>query len=191
MTNAKNSFDILLQIGAGTGLLYIMRWFWWRINAYSEISAMITSFVVACFFQWGAPAFGVEAAFEKAGLFQVMDFGAWKLVLGILLTTVVWVATTYLTKPEKDEVLINFCRKIRAGGPGWKKYQAEVGREATGWDVPFGILCMMLGCVAVWSALFSVGKLLYGDLGVGILLAVIAVVSTAVLMKFVGKVKLS
>jgi len=191
MTNAKNSFDILLQIGAGTGLLYILRWFWWRINAYSEISAMLASFVIACLFQWVAPSFGVEASFEKAGMFTIMDYGSWKLVIGITLTTIIWVATTYLTKPEKDDVLINFCRKIRAGGPGWKKYAAEVGRDATGWDVPFGILCMMLGCVAVWSALFSVGKLLYGDLGVGILLAVIAVVSTTVLMKFVGKVKLS
>jgi Na+/proline symporter len=191
MTNAKNSFDILLQIGAGTGLIYIMRWFWWRINAYSEISAMITSFVVACFFQWGAPVFGLEAVFEKVGLFNVMDYGAWKLVLGIALTTIVWVVTTYLTKPEKDEVLINFCRKIRAGGPGWKKFASEVGREATGWDVPFGILCMMLGCVAVWSALFMVGKLLYGDYAIGAVLAVITVVSTTVLMKFVTKVKLS
>ena len=191
MTNAKNSFDILLQIGAGTGLLYILRWFWWRVNAYSEISAMLASFVIACLFQWVAPSFGVEASFEKAGMFTIMDYGSWKLVIGITLTTIIWVVTTYLTKPEKDEVLINFCRKIRAGGPGWKKYSSEVGREATGWDVPFGILCMMLGCVAIWSALFAGGKFLYGDYVIGTVLAVIAVVSTAVLMKFVGKVKLS
>jgi hypothetical protein len=181
----------MLQIGAGTGLLYIMRWFWWRMNAYSEISAMIASFIIACLFQWVAPIFGVEASFEKAGMFTIMDYGSWKLIIGITLTTIIWVATTYMTKPEKDEVLINFCRKIRAGGPGWKKFSSEVGREATGWDVPFGILCMMMGCVAVWSALFAGGKFLYGDYAIGSVLAVIAVVSTAILMKFVGKVKLS
>jgi SSS family solute:Na+ symporter len=191
MTNAKNSFDILLQIGAGTGLLYILRWFWWRINAYSEISAMIASFVIACLFQWAAPVWGVEQAFEKAGLFNLMDYSAWKLVIGIALTTVVWVLTTYLTKPEKDEVLISFCRKIRAGGPGWKRFEKDVGVEAEGWDVPFGILCMMLGCVAVWSALFAAGKCVYGDFVMGGLLGVVAVVSTVVLMKCVNKVKLS
>jgi len=193
MTNAKNSFDILLQIGAGTGLLYILRWFWWRINAYSEIAAMVASFAMACAFQWLAPALGVEAAFERAGMFSVMDYGAWKLLLGILVTTLVWVAATYLTRPEPDDVLRAFCRKIRAGGPGWKRFEADLGKEVAGgmWDVPLGILCMMLGCVAVWSALFAVGKLLYGEMLVGGTLGALAIVATGVLMKLVNKVRLS
>ncbi|MBP7637768.1 MAG: Na+:solute symporter, partial [Kiritimatiellae bacterium] len=121
MRNAKDSFDILLQIGAGTGLLYILRWFWWRINAWSEISAMVISFAVACFFQWGAGPMGVESSMRDAGWFTVMDYSAWKLVIGILLTTAGWLAVTYLTPPEKQEVLARFCSKIRAGGPGWRK----------------------------------------------------------------------
>lgn len=193
MTNAKSSFDILLQIGAGTGLLYILRWFWWRINAYSEISAMVASFVIACSFQWIAPLFNVEARFADAGLFTFMDYSAWKLVIGILLTTLVWVLVTYMTHPEPDAVLTAFCRKIRAGGPGWRRFEAQIGRDvpATAWDVPFGILCMMLGCIAIWSALFSVGKLLYGQTVLGSILGVVAVLATGVLMMCVSKVKLS
>jgi len=193
MRNAKDSFDILLQIGAGTGLLYILRWFWWRINAWSEISAMLVSFAVACFFQWGAGPLGVDAAMKASGLFEIMDYSAWKLVIGILLTTVGWVAVTYLTPPEKQEVLALFCSKIRAGGPGWRKVEAASGlkNEACGWDVPMGLLCMMIGCLAVWTALFGVGYLLYGKVALGSVLAAVAVVSTALLMRLVGKIRLS
>jgi len=193
MRNAKDSFDILLQIGAGTGLLYILRWFWWRITAWSEISAMAISFAVACFFQWGAGPLGIDAAMKASGLFEVMDYSAWKLVIGILVTTVGWVAVTYLTPPEKQEVLAAFCSKIRAGGPGWRKIEAasDLKNEAFGWDVPMGLLCMMIGCLAVWTALFGVGYLLYGRLLLGGTLAVISVVSTAALMRMVGKIRLA
>lgn len=193
MRNAKDSFDILLQIGAGTGLLYILRWFWWRINAWSEIAAMVVSFGAACFFQWGAGPLGVEDALARAGFFNVMDYSAWKLVFGILLTTVGWLAVTFLTPPEKQEVLAKFCSRIRAGGPGWRKVEAasNLANEARGWDVPTGLLCMMVGCLSVWTALFGIGYLLYGKplLGGG-LLAVSAVATTG-LMKLVGRIKLS
>ena len=191
LTNAKNSFDILLQIGAGTGLLYILRWFWWRINAYSEIAAMVASFAIACAFQWLAPLFNLEARFAEAGLFRIMDYSAWKLLLGILLTTLVWVVVTYLTRPEPDDVLTAFCRKIRAGGPGWRRFEAHLGGDVPrgSWDVPLGILCMMLGCVAVWSALFSIGELLCGQRLLGSGLGLLAILATCVLMKCIGKVK--
>ncbi len=193
MRNAKASFDILLQVGAGTGLLYILRWFWWRINAWSEISAMLVSFAVACFFQWGAAPLGVEAALRDAGLFTVMDYSAWKLVIGILLTTAGWLAATYLTPPERQEVLARFCSKIRAGGPGWRKVEAVSGlaNEARGWDLPTGLLCMMTGCLAVWTALFGAGYLLYGQTALGAVLVTVAVVATVVLMRLVGRVRLS
>lgn len=193
MRNAKDSFDIMLQIGAGTGLLYILRWFWWRINAWSEISAMLVSFAVACFFQWGAAPFGVETAMKQAGLFQIMDYSAWKLVIGILITTVAWVTVTYLTPPEGQELLARFCSRIRAGGPGWRKIEraSNLPKIASEWDVPTGLLCMMIGCLAVWTALFGVGNLLYGNMmGAGVLLF-IAVVSTALLMRMVSKIKLT
>jgi len=193
MRNAKDSFDILLQIGAGTGLLYILRWFWWRINAWSEISAMVISFAVACFFQWGAGPMGLETAMREAGLFDVMDYSAWKLVIGILITTVGWLAVTYLTPPERQEVLERFCSKIRAGGPGWRKVEAASGlpKVTEGWDVPTGLLCMMIGCLAVWAALFGIGNLLYGALRLGSVLCVVSVVSTVWLMRLAGRIRLS
>ena len=194
LQSAKDSFDILLQIGAGTGLLYILRWFWWRINAWSEISAMIISFLVACFFQWAAGPLGVESALENAGMLKVMDYSSWKLIIGVLITTIGWVCVTYLTKPEKEEILTSFCQKIHAGGPGWKQIAAklsEADHPKEAWDVPTGILCMMIGCLAVWSFLFGIGYLLYGQQTLGIVLVVISVVSTTGLMKLAGKTKLS
>jgi len=193
MRNAKDSFDILLQIGAGTGLLYILRWFWWRINAWSEISAMVISFAVACFFQWGAGPMGVESSMRDAGWFTVMDYSAWKLVIGILLTTAGWLAVTYLTPPEKQEVLARFCSKIRAGGPGWRKVEAasDMPKTAAGWDVPTGLLCMMVGCLAVWTALFGIGNLLYGASLLGGVLCAVSVASTICLMRLAGKIRLS
>ena len=193
MQNAKTSFDILLQIGAGTGLLYILRWFWWRINAWSEISAMVISFTVACIFLPGVAGDTVSAMLENAGLFQIMNFSAWKLVIGIAITTVGWVVVTYMTPPESQSVLELFCSKIRAGGPGWRRIEqaSELPNEATGWDVPTGIVCMMIGCLAVWTALFGVGYLLYGTMTLGFSLLAISVVSTVILMKLVGKIKLS
>ena len=193
LSSAKGAFDILLQIGAGTGLLYILRWFWWRVNAWSEISAMIVSFLVACFFQWVAPVFSLEERMLGAGWFNVMDYSSWKLIIGILVTTIAWVAVTYLTAPEKREVLESFCAKIRAGGPGWRKIEATTSlpNEAKGWDVPTGILCMVVGCLAVWSALFGIGYLLYARVALGAGLLVIAVAATALLMRLVGKIKLS
>ena len=154
---------------------------------------MIVSFLVACFFQWGAPALGIEERMAAAGCFNVMDYSSWKLIIGILITTVAWLAVTYLTAPEKREVLEAFCAKIRAGGPGWRKIEASTSlpNEAKGWDVPTGILCMVIGCLAVWSALFGVGYLLYAKVALGAGLLVVAVVSTALLMRLVGKIKLS
>jgi len=193
MRNAKDSFDILLQIGAGTGLLYILRWFWWRINAWSEISAMLISFAVACFFQWGAAPLGLDAAMERAGFFTVMDYSAWKLVIGILLTTAGWITVTYLTPPESQDLLARFCTRIRAGGPGWRRIEeaSSLPKAAEGWDVPTGLLCMMIGCLAVWTALFGVGNLLYGRVPAGSFLLAITAVATAFLMRLVGKIRLS
>ena len=190
LENAKGGFDLMLQIGAGTGLIYILRWFWPRLNAWSEISAMIISFLVACFFQWGAEPCGLVSAADsvtKTGWLDtgwranLLDVGAWKLVLGVLVTTAGWLAVTFLTRPEPKELLDKFDEKIHADLH----------------ELPIGILCMVVGCLAVWSCLFGCGYLIYGYGGVahgyalgGGLLAVSAA-STFVLMKLVGKAKLS
>jgi len=145
LTSAGQAFTLLLMIGAGTGMIYILRWFWWRINAYTEIVAMVSSLCIAFYFN-----------------FIDQSFAGWeKIVIGAILTTVVWVVATYLTPPDDEETLKNFVKKVNPGGPGWSKYSHGVYSEP--WPVPNGILCMILGCSAVYGVLLGVGQLIYGE----------------------------
>jgi len=145
LTSAGQAFTLLLMIGAGTGMIYILRWFWWRINAYTEIVAMVSSLCIAFYFNF----------FDQS-------FAGWeKIVIGAILTTVVWILATYFTPPDNDETLQNFVKKVNPGGPGWSKYSQGVSSEP--WPVPNGILCMILGCTAVYSVLLGVGQLIYGE----------------------------
>ena len=196
LQGAKGAFDVLLQVGAGTGLIYILRWFWWRINAYSEIAAMVLSFVVAMAFKFVAEPLGLEGAMRETGMLSVMAYSGWKLVIGIMVTTVGWVAVTYLTPPEEMLVLADFCRKIRAGGPGWRKVeqwavaQGEPLKNDEGRSgLPLGILCMMLGCAAVWGLLFAIGYALYGKWGYAAVLAAVTFSATAWLLRLVPRIK--
>jgi Na+/proline symporter len=180
LQSAKKGFDIILQAGAGTGLIFILRWFWWRINAWSEITAMTVAFLVA---------FYLKFIHVQIGLTELPQ---WKeLVLGIVVTTISWLTVTYLTKPADDKTLINFCRVVKAGGPGWKavyKRAEKMGQPIEcakeRWDVPQGILCMLIGCVAVYSALFATGSWLYLRYMQAGLLTFVAIVSTLLLLKF-------
>ena len=145
LTSAGQAFTLLLMIGAGTGMIYILRWFWWRINAYTEIVAMVSSLCIAFYFN-----------------FIDQSFAGWeKIVIGAILTTVVWVVATYLTPPDDEETLQNFVKIVNPGGPGWSKYSHGVYSEP--WPVPNGILCMILGCSAVYGVLLGVGQLIYGE----------------------------
>ena len=145
LTSAGQAFTLLLMIGAGTGMIYILRWFWWRINAYTEIVAMVSSLCIAFYFN-----------------FIDQSFAGWeKIVIGAILTTVVWVLATYLTPPDDEETLQNFVKIVNPGGPGWSKYSHGVYSEP--WPVPNGILCMILGCSAVYGVLLGVGQLIYGE----------------------------
>ena len=145
LTSAGQAFTLLLMIGAGTGMIYILRWFWWRINAYTEIVAMVSSLCIAFYFN-----------------FIDQSFAGWeKIVIGAILTTVVWVVATYLTPPDDEKTLQNFVKKVNPGGPGWSKYSHGVYSEP--WPVPNGILCMILGCSAVYGVLLGVGQLIYGE----------------------------
>ncbi len=205
LSNALQAFQIMLQVGAGTGLLFILRWFWWRINALSELTAMIVSFAVACYFQFFAPPWlisgiqgaicaGLLACGQILGISLQVEIGATeaaiRMVLGVAITTLSWISVTLLTRPADMQTLVAFCRKIRPGGPGWKKVLAyaaaqgepELAAEAK-WEVPAGILCMILGCVAVYAALFSVGSLLYGMPLTGTILAAVAVVSLVAVLR--------
>lgn len=179
LSNALEAFNILLQIGAGTGLLFILRWFWWRINAWSEISAMVVSFVIALYFQ-----------FLHAELFpEVLLADHWKLVIGVGVTTICWVVITLLTSPTEEATLRSFYRLTQPGGPGWKrvceKAKAEgdpLDEDPRGWTVPLGIACMFAGCLLVYCSLFAFGFFLYGNVVPGAVLTGVAVVSAIYLM---------
>ena len=165
LTSAGQAFNLLLMIGAGTGLIYILRWFWWRINAYTEIIAMISSLIIAGYMNFGD-----------------LDIAGWmKIVYGACITTVVWVIATYVTPPDDDETLQNFVNKIDPGGPGWKKYSNGVASED--WHVPKGILSMMLGCFSVYGLLLGVGQLIYGNLFPGVLICGLGIVASIWLFK--------
>ena len=155
LTSAGQAFNLLLMIGAGTGLIYILRWFWWRINAYTEIVAMLSSLIIAGYMNFGN-----------------VDLDSWqKIVIGAILTTIIWITATFITPADNEETLLKFVKKVNPGGPGWKKYQVEGASEP--WPVPQGILNMLLGCIAVYGFLLGVGQLIYGNNYSGMLLLIL------------------
>ena len=176
LNNSLQAFGIILQIGAGTGLIFILRWFWYRVNVYSELTAMIVSFILALAFEFIIPNnFSVEE----------------KLIIGVTITTISWLIITLITPPSNMETLQNFYKKIQPGGPGWKKVIEESeskGITITGkkekWDVPSGILCMLFGSISVYSILFGIGYILYSQTTTGIIFLGISVLSVVALMKF-------
>jgi SSS family solute:Na+ symporter len=159
------AWSFLLAIGAGTGLVLILRWYWWRINAWSEISAMIASFVVSLTAMQIVPQ-------PFAG---TPNADAWVMLVTVGVSTVVWIAVTFLTRPEPDSVLDAFYRRVRPGGPGWAAVSARLGfgRE----PIPGGgqaWTSWIAGIVAVYSTLFGIGKLVFGELASGLILLLVA-----------------
>ena len=189
LQNAKQLFDLIIMFGAGTGLIFILRWFWWRINAWSEISAMIVSGVISLIFTSetvDTMFFGVEGFFPNYLKFP----------LTVFITTIIWIGITFLTKPESDETLINFYKKIIPGGPGWKYYLRLKGIEKLDsinldkkWNVPTGILAMLLGCLLIYSIIFATGNWIYGNIKIAIAISVLSLVTMYVLLKIWKKLR--
>lgn len=185
LSNALQAFNILLQIGAGTGLIFILRWFWWRINAYSEIAAMIISFVVALYFESvHADLFGFENPADHI-----------KLISGVVITTIGWLIVTFLTPPTEHKTLVNFYKLIRPGKSGWQAVtnQAIKNNELAISDVkpgtlPLGILGMITGCFAVYGALFGTGYLIYGQTFQGLMGYGIAIIGGFIIFKIWEKI---
>lgn len=155
LQNALQAFQILLQIGAGTGMIFLLRWFWWRINAWSEISAMVISFAVAVWFQFGHEAVGLPALHPSL-----------QLVIGVALTTAVWLGVTFATAPTDTATLQDFYDRIRPFGRGWARV-IRIDDTPAGGSVTAALICWLLGCVVVYSALFGTGYMLYGRPGPG------------------------
>jgi SSS family solute:Na+ symporter len=185
LQNALQAFSILLQIGAGTGLLFILRWFWWRINIYSEITAMVVSFFIALYLELIHPALGgspIDATTQ--------------LLIGVGITTLSWVGVTLFTRPEPEEVLYSFIEKINPGGPGWKAVHKKAADDkkklhvsASGWNVPLGIVCMLLGALAIYSMMFATGYFLYGETILALEVSALALVSSLGLFYYWKKLR--
>ena len=175
LSSALGAFNILLQIGAGTGLIFILRWFWWRINAYTEISAMAISFVVAIFF---------EVINPNLGLIDIPENQAYlKLVYSVSITTVGWLLVTFLTQPEKDEILLKFYRKVHPAAFGWKKVLDRYPEEKQDMgQLPKEIGLMLIGSIMIYSALFATGFWIYGESLNGTIATIISLVCGAVVI---------
>jgi hypothetical protein len=176
LENALQAFQILLQIGAGTGLIFLLRWFWWRINAWSEISAMVISFVVALYFQFGHVALGFSPVHPSL-----------MLVLGVLITTVVWLTVTLLTPPTETATLQSFYDKIHPSGRGWTRIVDTTAGQSED-SITAAFLCWFLGCVLVYGALLGTGFFIYGNFGWGVACGATAVLAGAALFRTLPKV---
>ena len=179
LDTAKDAFDIILQVGAGTGLLYLVRWFWWRVNAWAEVSAMISSFVVS-----------IAILILNRNGAGISTHAA--LLITIAFTTICWVAAVYLGPQTDRATLIAFYKKIRPFGPGWKEVRKEAGiteteARATHENIPLALVGWASGCAAIWSALFTVGNFLYGRTSTALWLLAVFAVSTAFLVLVINR----
>jgi hypothetical protein len=179
LDTAKDIFDVILQVGAGTGLLYLVRWFWWRVNAWCEIVAMASSFGVSI---------GLLVLRTQGIVFSTHA----ALLATVAITTVSWVATAYLGPRTDPDVLMNFWRIVRPAGPGWAHIRDMAGvspadAAAHGDNIPLALLGWFAGCTAIWSALFAEGNFLYGRMPQAIFLTVVFIVSALVLIAVVRR----
>jgi len=180
LENALQAFQILLQIGAGTGLVFLLRWFWWRINAWSEISAMIISFLIAVYFEFvHTNILGLEPLEPS-----------FQLVLGVLLTSIGWVTVTLLTPPASPETLKSFHQLIRPMGGGWRGAGLGLEPEPNGSSPTAAFLAWFLGCIAIYGALFGTGYALYGRNTLSLLCITIAALAILWLFRLLPKIDL-
>lgn len=184
MENAQEAFNILLLTGAGSGAIYLLRWFWWRINALTEIAAMISATVTAVILIFAVEDTTLRTAYLDA--FTV------RLLIAVGVTTFVWIATTLLSKPEDEQTLIDFYQRTRPGGPGWKKIARKSfpdEKNPAAWAMPVQVLNVFVGCFTVYSALFGIGSLIYGNYWYAGVLLTITIAGTATILKLFHKLR--
>lgn len=187
LESAHQAFQILLQIGAGTGLIFLLRWFWWRINAWSEVTGMVVSFLVAIYFAGGMTLepIGISAGFS----WPVPTLEAWQqLLAGIVVTTVAWVAVTFATSPSDQETLERFHKVVQPMGPGWRGAGLSVDPAESGESPAAAFLAWFLAVSVVYGALFGTGYLLYGELLPGLACLGVAAAAATWLMRTLPRV---
>jgi|SoiMethySBSTD1v2_1073268.scaffolds.fasta_scaffold131312_2 solute:Na+ symporter, SSS family len=180
LDTARDAFDVILQVGAGTGLLYLVRWFWWRVNAWCEVVAMISSFLVSALF----------LILANQSIYSTTS--AKRLIITIAVTTACWLLAAYFAPQTDRKTLIEFYRKVRPAGHGWEAIRLEAGiskdeAAQTGDSLPLALIGWVAGCAMIWSALFTVGNFLYGRYAYGLALGAVFVISGLILLKVVNK----
>ncbi|WP_209401336.1 sodium:solute symporter family protein [Pseudozobellia sp. WGM2] len=190
MQNAMGVFDLLLSFGAGTGLIFILRWFWWRINAWSEISAMFSSGILSILL--ATTSLGPFLFDAENGILP--DWGQLPFVM--IVTTVIWLLATFMTQPESKEVLRSFYIKIQPGGPGWAKVVDDahtdgekIKKNNEKWSVPQGLTAMVIGVILIYTIMFATGYWIYGRTTAALVLTVVAAISAFLLIKAWGRMK--
>jgi SSS family solute:Na+ symporter len=191
LQNAMQLFNLLLVFGAGTGLIFILRWFWWRINAWSEIAAMVASGVISLVLTIPSiknTLFGAEGFLPGWAEFPFV----------VAVTTSIWLIVTFVTPSEEPSVLRSFYKKTQPGGPGWatvisdaQKEGVDLQEDHSAWSVPSGILAMLLGCALIYSTMFSTGYLIYGNYNLAFPLLGLALVSGYLLLKTWKKIRVN
>ncbi|MGH9663455.1 MAG: sodium:solute symporter family transporter, partial [Bryobacteraceae bacterium] len=170
MASIAGAWKLLIVTGAGTGSVLLLRWYWWRINAWSEVSAMIAAFVASVTLQ---TMFHLDSD-------QPVDF-AWLMILTVAITTVCWLAVTLLTAPESNDTLVSFYRRTRPSLSGWRRVAAQAPEVTASRGGVSNLLDWVCGCVLIYGVLFGVGKLLLLETGVGILLLATGLAAGAVI----------
>jgi Na+/proline symporter len=190
LQNALQLFEVLLVFGAGTGLIFILRWFWWRINAWSEITAMFASGIISILLK--LTPIGAYLFAKDTGVFE----NYWEYPFVVLSTSIIWLTATYITQPESKAVLQSFYKKIQPGGPGWVKVVDDAKEQGVilkdndqAWSVPSGILAMLLGCVLIYNCMFATGYWIYGEHQSAIVTTIIAIISGVLLIRAWKKIR--
>lgn len=188
INNATQAFNILLLSGAGSGAIYLLRWFWWRINAWTEIVAMISATIVAFILVLGVPDASVAT--------EILDGFTMKLLIAVGFNSIVWLLVTFITKPENSDTLKSFYLLTQPGGPGWRRIKDEIDAsdvksnlKAEKWDMPILLLCVFVGCIVIYSSLFAIGSFVYGYVLQGSLLGAAALIGTFILFRQIDKIK--
>ena len=176
LENAIQAFRILLTIGAGTGLIFILRWFWWRINAYTEFAGMVASFIIAIYF---------ELIHHNLGFDPIQDHH--RMLISIGLTTIAWLVVTFITRPTSDKQLATFYLKVRPGGSGWKPVVQKLQFSSTTLpevkqNLGLQVLSVFIGSVTVFCALFATGFWIYENLMAAIVLTVMSIAGASWLL---------
>lgn len=197
LQNAKQLFEIIIMFGAGTGLVFLLRWFWWRINAWSEITSMVVSGIISILFSFtpvGPWLFGetlIDGTFVDGFIASW-----WRYPILVLVTTACWMIVTFISPKEEKQVLYNFYLKTQPGGPGWKKIIDQARKENIElvvhqgkWSVPNGILATLTGTVAIYGFLFMIGKFIFGEYVEGVIFLVVSLCFTIILLRLWRKIK--